>query len=78
VAVDASHLYWASSTGFSRGNGAIWRANLDGGNPQAIVTGQDNPAGVALDAAHLYWANTGDNDNSNGTINAVGPGADCL
>ena len=46
------HLYWANS-----GNGTIMEANLDGTNPQTIVTGQSNPVGIAVDAQHLYWAN---------------------
>jgi sugar lactone lactonase YvrE len=68
VAVDASQLYWANSTDFWPGNGAIWRANLDGSNPQAIVYGQNNPVGMAVDASHLYWANDPD-----GTINRANP-----
>jgi hypothetical protein len=43
VAVDATHLYWATSD-----NGTIWRANLDDSNPQTLATGQDNPWGVAV------------------------------
>ena len=46
------HLYWANS-----GNGTIMEANLDGTNPQTIVTGQSNPGGIAADAQHLYWDN---------------------
>jgi sugar phosphate isomerase/epimerase len=52
------HLFWTS------GGSMINQANLDGSNQQAIVSGQDGPAGVAVDASHLYWANDPD-----GTIN---------
>ena len=48
-------LYWANG-----GDGTIWQANLDGSNPQALVTGQHDPVGVAVDPTHLYWANHGD------------------
>jgi hypothetical protein len=41
VAVDSRHLYWTS-------NGTIEEANLDGSNPHTIITGQNNPAGVAV------------------------------
>ena len=50
VAVDPSHLYWASN-----GDGTVNQANLDGSSPHAIVTGQNNLSGVASDASHLYW-----------------------
>jgi hypothetical protein len=53
VAVDASHIYWASST-------SIGRANLDG-NPASVntnfITGATNACGVAVDGAHIYWGN---------------------
>jgi hypothetical protein len=43
VAVDPSHLYWTN-----QGDGTIWQANLDGTNPKAFATGQDDPWGVAV------------------------------
>ena len=46
------HLAWAADD-------SIWEANLDGTNPQAVVTGQHDPAGVAVDASHLYWTSSG-------------------
>ena len=45
MAVDSSHLYWANA-----GDGTIHRANLDGGNPQVIVGGQNHPFGVAVNS----------------------------
>lgn len=49
-------MYWAS------GGGEIHRADIDGSNPQTIVTGIDQPLGVALDAdgGRLYWCAWGD------------------
>ena len=52
VAVDASHLYWASA-----GDNAIVEAGLDGSSAHTIVTNQDEPFGVAVSAGHLYWSN---------------------
>ena len=53
VAVNASNLYWADLN-----QGAIAEANLDGGSPHTIITGQNEPAGVAV-AGQLYWSNVG-------------------
>ncbi|MGH3205851.1 MAG: DUF1573 domain-containing protein [Streptosporangiaceae bacterium] len=54
----ASHLYW---TNFD--TGTITEANLDGSDPQTIVTGQAEPEGVAVDSSHIYWT-----DNDAGTV----------
>jgi hypothetical protein len=43
VAVDSSHIYWADG-----GSGTIMEANLDGSNPLPLVSGQNDPAGVAV------------------------------
>jgi len=51
------HLYWAD------GGGTISQANLDGSSRQAVVSGQDGPAGVAVDAEHLFWT-----DAAGGTV----------
>ena len=63
VAVDASHLYWASQL-----DGTIWEASLNSASPspQAFITGQPVPAGVAVTSSQLYWTDAG-----NGTINAI-------
>jgi len=58
--VDSGHVYWTNS-----GDGTIKAAPLTGGPVTTLVTGQDNPEGLAVDSGHLYWAN---NDIS-GTIN---------
>lgn len=41
--MNSSHLYWADLN-----QGAIAEANLDGGNPHIIVTGQDIPQMMAV------------------------------
>ena len=81
MAVDGSYLYWAS-TGDTPNSGTINRAGLDGSDPQAIVTGQDFPYGVAVNASSLYWVNRGDNtvhlanlDGSNPQTLGSGQGA---
>lgn len=51
VAVDGSHLYWASRAGM-----AIGRANLDGSSPdRTFISGVSTPCGVAVDGSHVYW-----------------------
>lgn len=54
VAVDADHVYWASS------GGAIGRANYDGtGIDPGFLQGANAPCGLAVDSTHIYWTNTG-------------------
>ncbi len=48
MALDSSRLYWSDAAGDIPGNGTIWEANLDGSNPQVIITGQNGPRGVAV------------------------------
>jgi virginiamycin B lyase len=61
-------LYWAN-----RGDGTIWRANLDGSNPQAIITGQNLPWGVAVDPSYLYWTNQGTNTIWRANLDGTNP-----
>jgi hypothetical protein len=50
VAVTATHLYWCEWFG-------IWRVNLEGpAVPTQVVSGLNNPGGIAVDGGHLYWA----------------------
>ena len=65
-APEPSHLYWAAGD-------SIWEANLNGTNPQAIVTGQHNPAGVAVNTSHLYW--TGDGSIWEANLDGTNPQA---
>ena len=54
-------LWVARYTGQTRGTHKIQRANLDGTNVQDIVTGLDEPIGIALDVAggKIYWTDEG-------------------
>lgn len=53
VAIDSSHIYWAS--------GSIGRANLDstGGGEGFIDTGWDRACDLVVDPSHLYWTTDG-------------------
>jgi len=62
VAVDANYLYWANQILVQPPETyRIWRANLDGSNPQAIDYSETlwHAAGLAVDANHLYWTSLG-------------------
>jgi hypothetical protein len=52
------HLYWADGD-------SIWAANLDGSNPQTLVTAPKS-LGVAVAASRVYWS-----DNNDATINVA-------
>jgi hypothetical protein len=61
VAVDSSHIYWTDANGINE-------ANLDGSNPQLLVSAQNaqNASGIAVDGSHIYWASyTGSIKESN-------------
>jgi hypothetical protein len=59
VAVDASHIYWATAA-TRIAPAMIAEAPLTGGRSTALVrTGLESPAGVAVDASHIYWADSG-------------------
>ena len=52
VAVNSSHIFWINYDGPDSVN----EANLDGSNPQTLVTGQYNPLGIAVHGSYIYWA----------------------
>ena len=54
LGLDLEHIYWAGTSQ------TISSANLDGSDPQTLVSGQNGPIGVAVDASHLYWTNQND------------------
>jgi hypothetical protein len=47
-------LYW--TTDIEPEAGTISKANLDGTGAHVIVSGLDDPAGVAVNSTHIYWA----------------------
>lgn len=56
VAVDASHVYWAT-----KGEEAIGRADLELENLDSkFIELKGKPNGVAVDGSHLYWATNGE------------------
>ncbi|MGA8927249.1 MAG: hypothetical protein WB462_13600 [Solirubrobacterales bacterium] len=71
VAVDpaAGKIYWAEFVGVGTTAGTIRRANLNGSNPETLVTGQFGPSGVAIDPAlnKIYWTNQ-DPGGPNGAV----------
>ena len=54
LGLNLDHIYWAGTSQ------TISSANLDGSDPQTLVSGQNGPIGVAVDASHLYWTNQND------------------
>ena len=48
-------MYWAK---YSSGHSSIIRSELDGTNPVTLVTGLENPQGIAIDfpSHRLFWA----------------------
>ena len=54
LGLDVDHIYWAGASQ------TISSANLDGSDPQTLVSGQNGPIGVAVDGSHLYWTNQND------------------
>ena len=76
VALDVPNgkMYWTDSNGFQINHGGlsgqIRQANLDGSNPQTLVSGLIHPAGVALDTVHgkVYWTELDLNADGNGSI----------
>ncbi len=60
--LDAGKMYWTQYDPGVANSGAILRANLDGSNPETLLSGRKNPAphahmGLALDTLEnrMYW-----------------------
>jgi hypothetical protein len=59
VAVNRSHIYWTGHADGETGHGTIGRARLNGTHRQAnLITGANNPCGLAIDGRYVYWSNT--------------------
>ena len=73
VAVDSKYVYFGSLAPPPAPDGAIMRAPIGGGAPEAIYSGQALPEAVATDGTNVYWANWGTFDaqghsNNDGTL----------
>jgi hypothetical protein len=52
IAVSAAGIFWEDAA-----HGRIGHSNLDGSDPEIIVTGlEGSPCGIAVDDSFLYWA----------------------
>lgn len=51
IAIDARHVYWASS------GGTVMRVDKDGGALLTLASGQPGPADLVVDSQWVYWAN---------------------
>lgn len=52
VAVDATHVYWATYT-----DGTIRRALKGGGAAETVASGQTQPFAIAVNSRAIYWLN---------------------
>lgn len=72
VALDipGGKLYWTDSDNIGTPNGRIRRANLDGSDPENLVTGRAHPAGIDLDLVRgkVYWTELQTSFNGHGSI----------
>ena len=58
LAIDDTHVYWVDHG--SNADGAVWRVERDGGDPELLALQQSLPSGIVLDDEAIYWTNGGD------------------
>jgi hypothetical protein len=65
LAVDATSVYWVDAGG--QGPGSLMKVPRNGGAPQTLATGLDDPTGLAIDADNAY-VTTGFSSTTPGAI----------
>jgi hypothetical protein len=63
VSVQGDHVYW-TNPGSGDASGAVMRALIGGGTPEAIASPQLYPWAIATDATYVYWTNLGTEGNN--------------
>lgn len=70
VNTDGIHLYWCA---YKSGNGAVYRSNLDGTNPTALVsTGSRIPIGLAVSEVGIYYSEFAQPNIKKANLNGTG------
>jgi hypothetical protein len=55
MAVDATTLYWSTTTGLAPGSGTIVSLSLSGGAPVTLAMGGEWLRAIAIDDSNVYW-----------------------
>ena len=58
--VDGGHIYWTENQNANGTANRIRRANLDGSGAETILSGRNQPLGIAVAGGHIYWTEFGD------------------